>query len=112
MVEGRRTLLEMECELDDGEGPAGSDTQGRPSGVGSSSSEFNRFLICSSWNSCYIQRGSRPRASGSAHLHVTWALAETGESPAAQTGSKTLGFKSGHPYWGEVRGTRTKTAIL
>ena len=33
MVEGRRTLLEMECELDDGEGPAGSDTQGRPSGV-------------------------------------------------------------------------------
>ena len=71
MVEGRRTLLEMECELDDGEGPAGSDTQGRPSGVDTSCLEFSCFLICSSQNSCYIPRGSRPRASGSAHLHVT-----------------------------------------
>ena len=83
-----------------------------PVEVDSSSSEFNRFLICSSWNSCYIQRGSRPRASGSAHLHVTWTLAETERIARGIDRVKDSGTQSGHPHWGEVKGARTKTAIL
>ena len=86
MVEGRRTLLEMECELDDGEGPAGSDTQGRPSGVDTSSLEFSCFLICSSWNSMLYRA-----AQGAQQAGQLSCLAET--EPEVIKWSKTQDFK-------------------